>query len=247
MQLNNKKISYLIKGGLAILVLLLLIFGRGNFGKQNDRIVYINKPYVDAEQMQRELAQKDSVISRIKTESESKITWITREYSRQTLALVQKDEELQSLRKLLTDSDIKINDLQSYINVNVNTSDSSSAPIYIINEMVYSFCDTTDHLILKGTFQTDSMLLEYNYNYRANYDLLTYYSKGKGFFPKRQLMATVITDDHRAELMTKSVMIRQQKPSFHVGVGLGFSATPKALFSPSISICIFKPLIDIYL
>lgn len=247
MQLNNKKISYLIKGGLALIVLLLLIFGKGNFGKQNDRIVYINKPYVDAEQMQRELAQKDSVISRIKTESESKITWITRQYSRQTLALVQKDEELQSLRKMLTDSDVKINDLQTYININTNSSDSSSTPIYIINEMVYSFCDTTDHLILKGTFQTDSMLLEYNYNYRANYDLLTYYQKPKGVFAKKQLMATVISDDHRAELMTKSVIVKEQRPSFHVGVGLGFSATPKSFFSPSISICIFKPLIDIYL
>lgn len=247
MQLNNKKISYLIKGGLAILVLLLLIFGRGNFGKQNDRIVYINKPYVDAEQMQRELAQKDSVISRIRTESESKITWITRQYSRQTLALVQKDEELEELRNLLTSSDIKINDLQAYININASASDSASAPIYIIDEMVYSFCDTTDHLILKGTFQTDSMLLEYNYNYRANYDLFTYYQKPKGLFSKKQLMATVISDDHRAELMTKSVIVKQQRPTFYIGVGFGFSATPKALFSPSISISIYKPLIDIYL
>jgi len=247
MQLNKNKISLLVKTAVAILAILFAVFGAGQYKFQSDRLAYLGNSLLTIHDMERELMQKDSVIKREKNEHEQKITMIMRQYSAQTLMLTEKNKEIDQLKKKLADSDIKISDLNSYIQVAVTKKDTVYRPVFLDHIGVYSFRDTSDALKINATFYLDSMIVEYDYKYVAEYDIITHYNKPKKPFHKRELYATVISNDPKAEISAKAMQIKQKHPTFHIGVGLGVSTTPQNRFSPSISISIYKPFIDIYL
>lgn len=247
MQLNKNKISFIAKTIVAVLAILFAVFGAGQYKFQSDRLAYLGNSLLTIHDMERELMQKDSVIRYQKNEHEQRMTMIMRQYSTQTLALTQKNKEIDDLKKKLVDSDIKINDLQTYIGIRLEKKDTVYRPVFLDHIGVYSFSDTSNALKIDATFYLDSMLVEYNYKYVANYDIMTHYEKPKGIFGKRELYGTVMTDDPNVQISTKTFHFKQRRPNLQIGFGFGLSTTPDNKLVPGVSIGIYKPFIDIYL
>lgn len=256
---NLKTLPILINIIIFILLFFVPFFKLGNLTTINNQLSLLTNKVNSAEEMQRELNQKDSLINKIQNDNNQIRTYLVRQYQMQTLKLNEQNEEVIKLNQELKKIGVNLNDLKSKISVSFEKIDSSvtnldrsdSSEIIFDSLKIYSdynFKDSSNNLLLNGNINILTGKLSYNYKYKANFDLITY-STNKSVFGKRDLFVKLITNDPSAEITLKSTIIKQPKPSLQIGVGIGGSMFYKNNFKfiPNINISLYKPIIDIYL
>lgn len=255
---NLKNLSVFINIGVFILLMFVAFFKKGELSMLDGQLSFLTDKINSIEQMQRELAQKDTMISRIQNENNQIQTYLLRQYQIQTIKLNKQETDFIALQQKLKEIGVNIDNLNSNISVSFQKIDSSVVKLTgiegtqikdsIPQYSEYFFIDSSRFLYLNGHLNILNGDISYNYKYKANFDLLTY-TKKKGILGTRELYGTLICDDPFAEISLKSVMIKQRRPTLQIGVGFGGSVyyTDKFKFAPSLSVSLYKPIIDIYL
>ena len=200
--------------------------------------------------------ERDSLTSVIITQHFAIREYKNREFYTNQI-ITSKANEIIQLRKILSDNKIQINDLNSYISLNINSSQSNTIPLTkdstIKNDeptfnKIFNFKDSTKNLLLKGSIDINKSLMSYTYKYSANYDIISYY-KRKNIFTEKKLSLKIISDDPKSEINVKTFNIKQPKKIIDIGFGVGGSLiylNKKLRFTPSIQISAYKPIISFY-
>lgn len=257
---TTKNLSVLMNITVFILLIFVAFFKKGELSVLDGQLSFLTDKVSSIERMQQELAQKDTLLNRIQNENNQVQTYLLRQYEIQTIKLNQQEQDFVALQEKLKEIGVSVDDLNSNISISFQKIDSSvtklngiagteikdTIPVY----SEYSFQDSSKYLTLNGRLNILNGNLLYNYKYKANFDLLTYTKKqGVGVLGKRQMFGSLICDDPFAEVGLKSIMIKQRHPTFHIGVGFGGSIyySDKFKIAPSLSISLYKPIVDIYL
>lgn len=253
------------KYGILGSIILLLFFAVGFLAKKwlnslDGKLSLISNNMISVDKMREELSQKDSLLEIIKTQTETSYTFLLREYHLQTLKLNQQNEQFARLNELLKKQGIKIDQLQSNLELTTLKSDTiftnlfkfkSTDTLHLkdsIFQDYYVFSDSTKNLKLGGELNVKNKTAKITYEHFATYEILTYREK-KGLFGDSQLMATIICDDPNTKITLKSQHLKTKKPKYHLGLGLGFSSAyyrKKIIFIPTLQFGVYKPIISIY-
>lgn len=255
---TTKNLSILMNIGVFILLMFVAFFKKGELSVLDGQLSFLTDKVNSIERMQQELAQKDTMLNRIQTENHQIQNYLLRQYEIQTIKLNEQEEDFVTLRRKLKEVGISVDNLNSNISISFQKIDSAVTKITGVDGTQitdttnlyseYSFKDSSQFLSLNGRLNIITGDLLYNYKYKANFDLLTY-TKKEGMLGKRKMYGTLICDDPNANVGLKSIMIKQRRPTFHIGVGLGGSIyySDKFKIAPSLSISLYKPIVDIYL
>ncbi len=257
--LSSKNLLPIVNIGIIILLLLVTIFKKGDLQGLDGQLAFFTDKLTTVERMQNEMAQKDTLLTIIRTENEQMQKFLLRQYEVQTIKFNKQHEEFIILQERLKNLNLKLENLNSAVHLSVLKSDSSFSKliadtttriskdsIYIFNN--YAFQDTSKHLKLNGTIDLKKNEAFFSYKYNANYEIITSYEK-EGFGGRRKLIANLISDDPNSLVQLKSIYIKQPTPKLSIGVGVGAGATyskNKFILVPSIQVGIYKPIINIY-
>ncbi len=259
MSLSSKNILPIVNICVILLLLIVSIFKKGDLQSLDGQLAFFTDKLTTVEKMQQEMAQKDTMLSILKTESEQTQTYLLRQFEIQTIKFNKQHEEFIILQERLKNLNVKLENLNSAVQLSVTKTDStlselvadttsrnSKDSIFIFTN--YNFQDTTKHLKLNGSIDLNRNQISLNYKYTANYEIITSYEKD-GWNGKRKLIANVISDDPNSTIQLKSIQIKQQTPKFSIGLGVGGSvgfSKNKFILTPSIQVGIYKPIINIY-
>lgn len=256
--LNSKNILPIVNIGIILLLLLVTIFKKGDLQVVNGQLGFFTDKLNSIEQMQQEIAQKDTLLSSIKKENEQIQQYLLRQYEIQTIKFNKQHAEFITLQEKLKMLNVKLDNLNSTIAISVSKTDSSfikliadttqisKDSVFVFNS--YSFVDTSKHLKLSGNVDLQKKEIFFNYGYNANYEIITSYEKD-GLFGRRKLIANLISDDPNSVINLKSIYIKQRQPKISIGLGIGGGigyVNNKFKMLPTIQIAIYKPIINIY-
>lgn len=197
--------------------------------------------------LMRELNQRDSIISQmINDRGEKVITHTNREYHPFVIKN-SNDAEMVELRSQLRELGIKIKDLKSAIEIQAEASGGGKTELVRVSDTLdtYSFADSTSkHLKLNGTVDVFNGLMDYEYTYSANYDIIAYDYKAK-LFKKPELRLKIISDDPSNNIKAKTFTVKPPRDIISIGAGIGgavFYDSGNIKVRPAIQIGIYKPI-----
>lgn len=256
--LNSKNILPIVNIGIMLLLLLVTIFKKGDLQMVDGQLGFFTDKLNSIEQMQQEMAQKDTLLSSIKKENEQIQQYLLRQYEIQTIKFNKQHAEFIALQEKLKMLNVKLDNLNSTIAISVSKTDSSfikliadsthlsKDSVFVFNS--YSFKDTSKHLKLSGNIDLQKKEMFFNYGYNANYEIITSYEKD-GLFGRRKLIANLISDDPYSIVTLKSIYIKQRQPKLSIGLGVGGGVgyvNNKFKLIPTIQVGIYKPIVNIY-
>lgn len=215
-------------------VIIWFIFGGDKFTKQD---------------MMNELNQRDSTISQmikiVGDQQKLVIDHTNRQYTPFVLNN-SNDEQFVKLRDELKDLNIKMKNLNSSYELAITAFGVGKTEIVKVHDTLdlYTFKDSSAHLTLDGKVDTKSGMMEYNYEYNANYSLYSYKYK-KSFFKRPELRLKITSDDPNNKISAKTFTVKPPREIVSIGVGVGGSMIyidNKVKFAPSITLGVYKSL-----
>jgi hypothetical protein len=235
-----------------IIILILSFFKEGSLKKVDGEMAYVSDKLLSIEKMQAELLQKDTLINQITKDNLKIQTYLIKQFHTQTLKLNTQNQEINKLKENLNTLGININNLNQNFEISINKIDSSVTKLKrdtSNNPKSYSFVDSSKHLVINGNVNTDNESISYLYKYKATYSIYTYTEKNKSPFKEPSQYAKISSDDPNAEIIMKSLLIKKDKPKYHIGMGIGASAfynNNRINLRPSINVSFYKPMINVY-
>jgi len=256
MNVLNKTGNYLnwVNFVTLVIILILSFFKQGSLKEVDGEMSFVSDKIHSIEKMQAELLQKDTLIHQITQDNLKIQTYLLREYHNQTLKLNSQFKDFADLKIKLQNLGVDIDDLNQNFEISISKIDSSVTKLkrdtFKPNQPnLYSFADSSKHLNIFGKVNLKDESIDYTYKYKATYNIVTYTEKNKNRLKEPLHYAKVTSDDPNAEITMKSLLIKKDKPKFHIGLGLGAAASfsnNKVNLRPAINVSFYKPIINVY-
>lgn len=216
-----------------IYILLFFLF----FGKTDD---------ISKKELIKQLNQRDSIISKVvDAQGRLAIEHTNREFTPYVIKTSQR-EDFVNLRKDLASLGVKVDNLQSAYKISTESNDSIEVKIVrdTIYKDLYHFMDSTKHLSIDGSVDISKNSLEFDYTYRANYDIYSYKYK-QGLFKRPVMRLKIVSDDPNVDLSAQTFSVKPPQELFSIGVGVGGALCyrrGRVQVAPAITLGVYKSI-----
>lgn len=185
-------------------------------GKQHHNTMALLQQSFDAQRNENALLQ-----SKVTALGNTLQVYAAKEYSP---VIVAQSPSFAPLRARLEEMEIRLKDLVSSMSVNLTVIDSSRTKLIrdtILNDGVLVFNDTLGYLKLKGYADMKNGLLNYQYRYDSDLEIVTHRYR-KYFWQPYQTRVSVLNCDPKATVRLEPIVIKSKERRFSLGLFGGY-------------------------